>query len=127
MGLLVILGIDHIGLATRDAAGAGAFLAALGMRKTDAGIAEAYGVACEFWAYDSEPGGQAAAGLAVETVCPLRADSAVAGRLARFGPGLYHIAFTVDDIDAEILRLRDHGFAAIDTHPLAGARPGMHV
>jgi methylmalonyl-CoA/ethylmalonyl-CoA epimerase len=128
MGLLVILGIDHIGLATDDAAGAGAFLTALGMRQTDTGIAEAYGVSCEFWAYDSDRRDLSRGGWpAIETVCPLRADSSVTGRLARNGPGLYHVAFTVDDIGAEILRLREHGFAPIDTHPQIGAREGMQV
>lgn len=125
----MILGIDHIGLATDDAAGAGVFLAALGMRQTDAGIARGYGVACEFWAYDDGDSGDhpRAAGPAMETVCPLRAGSPVAGRLARHGPGLYHVAFTVDDIGAELVRLRGHGFAPVDSGPQAGARKGMRV
>jgi methylmalonyl-CoA/ethylmalonyl-CoA epimerase len=115
----VILGIDHIGLASDDPAGVGVFLAALGMSKTDAGIADAYGVACEFWQYPGQP--------AVEVVSPIAGDSSVAGRLERSGPGLYHLAFTVDDIDAEIRRLRGNGFVPVDARPCTGAKEGMEV
>ncbi|GAB3975750.1 methylmalonyl-CoA epimerase [Actinoallomurus acanthiterrae] len=115
----MILGIDHIGLASDDPAGVGVFLAALGMAKADAGIADAYGVACEFWQYPGQP--------AVEIVSPVTDDSSVAGRLERSGPGLYHLAFVVDDIDAELSRLRGHGFVPIDARPCAGAKEGMEV
>lgn len=116
----MILGIDHIGLATGDPARVGAFLAALGMRQQDRGLAEDYGVACEFWAYRGS-------GPAVELVTPAGRPSAIDDLLARRGPGLYHLALLVDDLAGEQARLRGEGFVPVDRTPCAGARPGMRV
>ena len=118
----MILGIDHVGLATDDPAGLSVFLTALGLRRDDGGIAENYGVACEFW---SHPG--SAGQPALELVSPAGQDSAISDQLAQRGPGLYHLAFEVDDLPAELSRLRASGFVAIDAKPCAGARPGMQV
>ncbi|MEU6432617.1 VOC family protein [Microbispora sp. NPDC046973] len=118
----MILGIDHIGLATDDPAGTAPFLAALGLGAGDRGIADDYGVACEFWRY-SDGIGQPS----IETVSPVRPDSPIADRLAKQGPGLYHVAFCVDDLEGEFARLREHGFVPVDAAPCAGARPGMRV
>ena len=118
----VILGIDHIGLVTDDPGGVGTFLADLGMRETDRGVAEAYGVTCQFWRHSAGDGGPA-----VELVAPVTDGSAVQGHLTRTGPGLYHIAFEVDDVDAEIARLSRSGFVPVDARPRPGARPGMQV
>jgi len=118
----VILGIDHVGLATDDPGAAGAFMAILGMDKAGQGVADSYGVACEFWQYSGGTDG-----VAIEIVSPVRENSAVTGRLSRSGPGLYHIAFAVDDIEAELDRLRRNGFSAVDARPCQGARTGMRV
>lgn len=115
----MILRIDHIGLATGDPSHTGSFLAALGMRLTDGGVADAYGVSCHFWQHSEGP--------AVELVAPARDDSAITGYLSRKGPGLYHIAFEVDDVELELARLRGHGFIPVDAKPCAGAREGMQV
>lgn len=117
----MIRGIDHIGLATQDAAGVGPFLSALGMHRGDAGLARDYGVTCEFWQFDQ------AGQPAIETVCPSGPDSAVTRYLEKKGAGLYHVAFEVDDIELELARLRGEGFVAIDERPRAGARVGMQV
>jgi methylmalonyl-CoA/ethylmalonyl-CoA epimerase len=117
----VILGIDHVGLATDDPAGVGRVLSALGLLRADAGTAGAYGVACEFWAYPE------AAQPAIELVSPDVHPSAVDSRLAAEGPGLYHVAFHVDDLVADMDRLRRDGFRLLDREPCAGARPGMRV
>ncbi|MDL4774167.1 MULTISPECIES: VOC family protein [Thermomonosporaceae] len=118
----MILGIDHIGMATDDPEGVAPFLTALGMTVSDRGTADDYGVACEFWHY-SDGIGQPA----VELVSASRSDSSVAGRLEQHGPGLYHVAFGVDDLEAELDRLRGHGFTAVDHVACSGARPGMRV
>ncbi|MFL6136662.1 MAG: VOC family protein [Frankiaceae bacterium] len=130
----MILGIDHVGLATDDPAAVGGYLAALGLQRFDAGVAEAYGVSCDFWRWagmTSAASGAGAAGRpaqpAVEVVAPVREGSAVSHRLARNGPGLYHLALEVDDLDAELARLRGAGFTAVDREPCAGAREGMRV
>jgi methylmalonyl-CoA/ethylmalonyl-CoA epimerase len=118
----VIIGIDHIGLATEDPAGVAAFLTALGLGRDDDGIAEEYGVACEFWSHPAS-GGQPA----IELVTPVREDSALSDHFTRRSPSLYHVAFEVDDLDAELVRLRGHGLVPVDAAPCAGARPGMRV
>lgn len=118
----MILAIDHIGLATDDPDGVAPFLSALGLAASDKGVADAYGVACEFW---GRPG--SGAQPAVELVSPTRADSSITGRLAEAGPGLYHVAFTVDDLEGDLAKLRAQGFTAVDREPCAGARPGMRV
>jgi methylmalonyl-CoA/ethylmalonyl-CoA epimerase len=118
----VIIGIDHIGLATEDPSGLTPFLTALGLQRNDAAVAEAYGVACEFWSHPNSAGQPA-----IELVSPVRADSAVTDRLAKQGPGLYHLAFEVDELEPELDRLRRTGFVQIDATPCAGARPGMRV
>jgi methylmalonyl-CoA/ethylmalonyl-CoA epimerase len=100
------MGIDHIGLATEDPAGVAAFLTALGMGKDDDGVAADYGVACEFWSYPTS-GGQPA----VELVTPVREDSALSDHFTRRSPSLYHVAFEVDDLDAELTRLESEGIA----------------
>ena len=118
----MILGIDHVGVLTKDLDKAGAQLDKLGMRKVDEGPAEDYGVACAFYQLTDDP-----AAVAVELVAPTREDAVVSGRLAKHGPGPYHVALEVDDLEAESARLRDSGFALLDEKPCAGARPGMRV
>jgi methylmalonyl-CoA/ethylmalonyl-CoA epimerase len=118
----VIKGIDHIGLATEDPDGVAMFLTALGMGKDDEGVAAGYGVACEFWSFPGTDGQPA-----VELVTPVREDSALSDHFTRRSPSLYHVAFEVDDLDAELTRLRGHGLVPVDAAPCAGARPGMRV
>jgi methylmalonyl-CoA/ethylmalonyl-CoA epimerase len=118
----VILGIDHVGVATDDPARAAPFLTALGFDPGEQGVADAYRVACEFWRLPND-GGR----TTVELVSPLSEDSAVGGHLDRRGPGLYHLALRVDDVEQELARLRRAGFVAVDAEPCAGALAGMRV
>ncbi|MBE1533915.1 VOC family protein [Actinomadura algeriensis] len=118
----MILRIDHVGIAAADAEGTGAALNALGLLRTCAGPAADYGVTCDFWTVAGRAGDPA-----IEVVSPAGEDSAVAGVLARRGPGPYHVAFEVDDVRAELARLRELGCVAVDAEPRRGARPGMRV
>lgn len=114
--------IDHVGFATGDPAGLTTLMGQLGLGLTDQGTADEYGVACEFWAPAADP-----AGTALELVSPTRDDSAIAGRLAGAGPGLYHLAVEVDHLEREMGRLRAAGLLPVDRQPCKGARPGMRV
>jgi len=58
----------------------------------------------------------------VELLEPLNDDSPVAKFLARRGPGTHHIALRVDDIKAELARLKAAGARLIDESPRVGAR-----
>jgi methylmalonyl-CoA/ethylmalonyl-CoA epimerase len=58
----------------------------------------------------------------VELLAPLEADTPVGRFLARQGPGLHHVAYQVDDIDATLEALGNAGMRLIDERPRAGIR-----
>jgi methylmalonyl-CoA epimerase len=58
----------------------------------------------------------------VELLSPLRPGSMLASFLTEHGPGLHHVAYTTDDIEAEIARLSAEGMAFIDAVPRTGVR-----
>lgn len=58
----------------------------------------------------------------VELLAPLGPDTAVGKFLARNGQGLHHVAYAVDDIDAELPRLASAGIELIDSAPRVGIR-----
>jgi len=58
----------------------------------------------------------------VELLRPLGPDTAVGKFLDRKGPGLHHVAYRVDDIDAALARLKSEGIELIDEEPRIGIR-----
>jgi methylmalonyl-CoA/ethylmalonyl-CoA epimerase len=58
----------------------------------------------------------------VELLQPLGPETAVGKFLARRGPGLHHVAYRVDDIDATLNELASAGLRLIDEHPRIGIR-----
>ncbi len=58
----------------------------------------------------------------VELLSPLGPDTPVGKFLARSGPGLHHVAYRVDDIDAALSELEQKGVRLIDTEPRTGIR-----
>jgi methylmalonyl-CoA/ethylmalonyl-CoA epimerase len=48
-------------------------------------------------------------------------DSPIAKFIAKKGEGIHHIAFDVDDIEAEMLRLKNEGFVLLNDVPKRGA------
>jgi methylmalonyl-CoA/ethylmalonyl-CoA epimerase len=61
-------------------------------------------------------------GCLIELITPTSEDAAFAKYLREKGPGIHHIAYRVDDIDASLNRLREEGVRLIDET----ARHGMH-
>ncbi len=59
---------------------------------------------------------------ALELLEPLAPDTTVGRFLERGGPGLHHVAYRVEDLAAELERLRNQGVELIDTEPREGAR-----
>ncbi len=57
----------------------------------------------------------------VELLAATNADSPIAKFLEKKGEGIHHIAFEVEDIEAEILRLESEGFKLINKTPKDGA------
>jgi methylmalonyl-CoA/ethylmalonyl-CoA epimerase len=58
----------------------------------------------------------------VELLRPLGPDTAVGKFLTRKGPGLHHVAYAVDDIDATLERLAAAGIELIDSEARVGIR-----
>ncbi|SOD11314.1 methylmalonyl-CoA epimerase [Pedobacter xixiisoli] len=57
----------------------------------------------------------------IELLASTADDSAIAKFIAKRGEGIHHIAFEVDDIYAEMERLRNEGFVLLNEEPKKGA------
>jgi methylmalonyl-CoA/ethylmalonyl-CoA epimerase len=106
--------IDHVGVAVEDIDAAlelyrGAFAMPLAHRET----VEDQGV--EAVLLDVGEGH-------VELLRPLGPETAVGKFLERKGPGLHHVAYAVDDIDATLEKLAGAGLELIDSEPRVGIR-----
>ena len=58
----------------------------------------------------------------VELLAPLGPDTPVGKFMAKNGAGLHHVAYAVEDIDAELARLAAAGIDLIDAEPRTGIR-----
>ena len=58
----------------------------------------------------------------VELLSPLSEDTPVGKFLARKGPGLHHVAYSVADIEAALAELTGDGVELIDATPRIGIR-----
>ena len=58
----------------------------------------------------------------VELISPLDEESGVAKFIAANGPGLHHVAYAVDDIEAALERIAGAGIDRIDEQPRTGIR-----
>jgi methylmalonyl-CoA/ethylmalonyl-CoA epimerase len=106
--------IDHVGVAVDD------MEAALGLYRDQLGLAVGHREVVE------EQGVDAAlldvGDGHVELLAPLGPDTPVGKYLERRGPGLHHVAYAVEDIDAELERVRAAGLRLIDERPRVGIR-----
>ncbi|MGZ4269816.1 MAG: methylmalonyl-CoA epimerase [Solirubrobacteraceae bacterium] len=58
----------------------------------------------------------------VELLRPLSEDTPVGKFLAKRGPGLHHVAYQVQDVEAALAGLRERGVRLIDETPRTGIR-----
>lgn len=58
----------------------------------------------------------------VELLAPLGPDTPVGRFIAKKGPGLHHVAYAVENIEAELDRLKKDGTKLIDREPRPGIR-----
>ena len=58
----------------------------------------------------------------IELLAPLGPDTPVGRFLAKKGPGLHHVAYQVNDIDATLAALRQEGLRLIDEQARVGIR-----
>jgi methylmalonyl-CoA epimerase len=65
--------------------------------------------------------GLAAGDSLVELLEAESPDSPIGKFVAKRGPGIHHVCFAVDDLEATLERCRAHGIRLIDEHPRLGA------
>jgi methylmalonyl-CoA/ethylmalonyl-CoA epimerase len=65
--------------------------------------------------------GLAAGESLVELLQAVTPDSPIGKFIAKRGPGIHHVCFAVDDLDATLERCRGCGIRLIDEHPRVGA------
>jgi methylmalonyl-CoA/ethylmalonyl-CoA epimerase len=108
----VVPGIHHIGIAVAD------------LDEAVATYARLFGAKLEHRETLEEQGVEAASlrtgESRVELLRSLGPDTPVGQFLAKRGPGLHHVAFEIDDLAAELRRLRAAGARLIDETPRLG-------
>ncbi|MFD2100141.1 methylmalonyl-CoA epimerase [Flagellimonas iocasae] len=105
--------IEHIGIAVKDLEVSNSLFAKLlGVQhyKTEEVVSE--GVRTSF--FKSGPN-------KVELLAATNPESPIAKFLEKKGEGIHHIAFAVEDIVAEIARLKEEGFVVLNETPKKGA------
>ncbi|MFP5361777.1 MAG: methylmalonyl-CoA epimerase [Thermoleophilia bacterium] len=58
----------------------------------------------------------------IELLAPTGPDTPVGKFIAKKGPGMHHVAYQVDDIEATLAALKDAGLKLIDETPRSGIR-----
>jgi methylmalonyl-CoA/ethylmalonyl-CoA epimerase len=113
-----VRGIHHVAVAVRD------------LDEAIATYGRLFGAELEHRDTVSEQGVEAAAVLVGESRIELLAataeDTPVGRFLARRGPGMHHVAYEVDDIEAQLAALDAQGVELIDHEPRRGLY-GMQV
>jgi len=108
-----IIGIEHIAVAVEDLEEpARVFHELLGIRDRQTGEVIDQRVITDI--FDTGAG-------KVEFLKATAAESPIAKFLQKRGPGLHHIAFLVDDLNAWLAYLRERGVELIDQVPRVGA------
>ncbi len=110
---MAVKGIHHLGVAVEDVAGAAALYARL------------FGAELERREELPDQGVDVASlrvgDSHIELLSPLADDTPVGRFLAGRGPGMHHVAFAVEDVGAELARLRADGAELVDDEPRPGA------
>jgi methylmalonyl-CoA/ethylmalonyl-CoA epimerase len=106
-------GIHHLGVAVED------------LDEALSTYERLFGAELEHRATVPDQGVEAAAVLVgdgrVELLEPLEADTPVGRFLANRGPGMHHVAYEVEDVQAAVASLAEAGAEMIDERP----RPGL--
>ena len=109
----MILSLDHIAIAVDDLdAAIRRFAHDLGLELAGTEDVEAARTSTAFLPVS---------GTRIELVHPLRGEGPIAQHLQKRGPGLHHLCFRVDDVEAEMARLRGLGYRFTTEAPTPGA------
>jgi methylmalonyl-CoA/ethylmalonyl-CoA epimerase len=115
---VAVRGIHHVAVAVRD------------LDEAIDTYGRLFGAELEHRDTVSEQGVEAAAVLVgasrIELLAATDEDTPVGRFLARRGPGMHHVAYEVDDIEAQLAALDEQGVELIDHEPRRGLY-GMQV
>ncbi|MDF3076621.1 MAG: putative lyase [Sphingobacteriaceae bacterium] len=105
--------IDHIGIAVKSLAKSGElYEKLLGVKSYKTEVVESENVATMFFGVGDNK---------IELLEATADNSAISKFIEKKGEGIHHIAFDVDDIEAEMLRLKNEGFILLSDSPKPGA------
>lgn len=105
--------VEHIGIAVKNLEASNAvFTALFGKPHYKIEVVESEGVRTSF--FETGPN-------KIELLEATSVDSPIAKFIEKKGEGIHHIAFAVDDIEAEIARLSAEGFVVLNKTPKKGA------
>jgi len=105
--------IEHLGIAVKDLeAATKTYEALFGKPAYQSEEVESEGVKTVFFKTGENK---------IELLGATRDDSPIAKYIAKRGEGIHHVAFDVEDIEAEIKRLQAEGFQLINDRPKKGA------
>ena len=105
--------IEHIGIAVKNLDEANkTYQAILGVASYKTEKVESEGVDTSFFKIGESK---------IELLAATNPESPIAKFLEKKGEGIHHIAFNVEDIQAEIERLKGEGFILLNDFPKAGA------
>ncbi len=105
--------IEHIGIAVKNIEESNIlFEKLLGVPSYKSEEVESEGVLTSFFKTGTNK---------IELLMATNTESPIAKFLEKKGEGIHHIAFDVDDIEAEIQRLKNEGFVLINEVPKKGA------
>ena len=105
--------IEHIGIAVKNMEDANVlFEKLLGVPSYKEEVVESEGVLTSFFQAGTNK---------IELLMATNPESPIAKFLEKKGEGIHHIAFDVEDIHAEITRLKNEGFVLINEVPKKGA------
>ena len=112
--MIELLDIDHVGIAVEDLdAAVERYRRSFGTELAYREVVEDQGV--EEVLFD-------VGGSYVQLLGAQGADTPVGRFLARRGPGLHHVGYRVEDVDAELAELRERGARLIDKTGRPGSR-----
>ncbi len=105
--------IEHIGIAVKDIAASNeVYTKLLGVKPYKMEEVLSEGVRTSFFEVGPNK---------IELLEATKEESPIAKFIEKRGEGIHHIAFAVDDIEAELKRLKEEGFRLLNEKPKKGA------
>ena len=105
--------IEHIGIAVKDLNKSNDLFSKLfGKKPYKSETIESEGVTTSFFKAGPNK---------IELLEATNSESPIAKFIAKKGEGIHHIAFAVEDVEAEIVRLKKEGFVVLNDTPKKGA------